>query len=195
MPRAVLAAATAVFAVILLVACGTTEPQGSSATADLVPTSAVAPHPITGTVTFAPVDRGVHVEGEVRGLAPGSEHGFHIHEKGDCSDHGNAAGKHFNPFGDKHAEFGAASNHAGDLPSLVADGNGVARFSFDSHSITLTKRSTGDIAGRALVVHRERDDLTSQPEGNSGPRLACGLINLSPMATNGLVGRAAARTQ
>jgi Cu-Zn family superoxide dismutase len=116
------------------------------------------------------------VAGEVRGLAPGSEHGFHIHEKGDCGDNGNAAGGHFNPAGGTHGKFSAPGSHAGELPSLVADTGGTARFSVEVHSISLSDGAVNNVIGRALVVHRDRDDFTSQPAGNSGPRIACGLI-------------------
>jgi len=159
----------------LLAACGTMGMK-PAATADLVPTGAISPNPTTGRVSFTPLDYGVRVAGEVRGLPPGTEHGFHIHEKGDCGDNGNASGGHFNPTGGTHGKFAAPGSHAGELPSLVADANGVARFSVDVHAISLTEGALGNVVGRALVVHRDRDDFTTQPAGNSGPRIACAVI-------------------
>lgn len=150
--------------------------RAAGARAMLVPTAAITPNPTTGTVTFTALDHGVRVAGEVRGLVPGSEHGFHVHEKGDCGNNGEAAGGHFNPAGSVHGKFDAPGSHAGDLPSLVADANGVARFQVDDHSISLTDGAANNVIGRALVVHRDRDDLMSQPSGNSGPRIACTVI-------------------
>jgi Cu-Zn family superoxide dismutase len=158
----------------LLAGCATT--GGSGAVAELAPTAAIAPNPTIGKVTFTALDHGVRVAGEVRGLAPGTEHGFHIHEKGDCSDNANASGGHFNPAGSVHGRFAAPGAHAGELPSLEADASGVARFRVDVHAISLTEGAANNVIGRALVVHRDRDDFTTQPAGSSGPRIACAVI-------------------
>ena len=171
--------------VLLLGACAGSGPgtgtrmsgnAAPGAKAVLVPTAAITPNPTSGTVTFVALEHGVRVAGEVRGLVPGSEHGFHIHEKGDCGNNGEAAGGHFNPAGGTHGKYGTPGSHAGELPSLVADSGGVARFQVDAHSISLTDGAANNVIGRALVVHRDRDDLTTQPSGNSGPRIACVVI-------------------
>jgi Cu-Zn family superoxide dismutase len=175
MSRRFIALAASFLSASLIAACGTMA-SGSGATANLVPTGAISPNPTMGKVTFTPLDLGVRVAGEVRGLPPGTEHGFHIHEKGDCGDNGNASGGHFNPSGGTHGKFAAPGSHAGELPSLVADANGVARFSVDAHAISLTDGAVNNVVGRALVVHRDRDDFTTQPAGNSGPRIACAVI-------------------
>jgi len=134
---------------------------------------------VAGTATFTELANGgvkvvVHLE-----QAPPGTHGFHIHEKGDCGDNGNASGGHFNPAGGTHGKFAAPGSHAGELPSLVADASGVARFSVDVHNISMTEGAVNNVIGRALVVHRDRDDFTTQPAGNSGPRIACGIISRS----------------
>ena len=99
-----------------------------------------------------------------------------MHEKGDCSSgDGNSAGGHFNPTAQPHGAHSAAAHHTGDLPSLRADASGVARFSFESPSITVGSGVT-DIVGRGLIVHRDPDDFRTQPTGNAGPRLACAVI-------------------
>jgi len=175
MSSRIIALAVVVVAAGTLSACGTMG-QGGDATANLAPTGAISPNPTMGKVTFTPLAHGVRVSGEVRGLPPGTEHGFHIHEKGDCGDNGNASGGHFNPSGGTHGKFAAPGSHAGELPSLVADASGMARFSVEVHSISLTEGAANNVVGRAVVVHRDRDDFTSQPAGNSGPRIACGLI-------------------
>ncbi|MBS0376000.1 MAG: superoxide dismutase family protein [Proteobacteria bacterium] len=113
---------------------------------------------------------------ELAGLAPGSEHGFHVHEKGDCSaPDASSAGGHFNPTSTAHGRSGVPPHHAGDLPSLIADANGKVRADLLLEGVTLAAGPTS-IVGRAFVVHRDRDDYTSQPAGNAGPRLACGVI-------------------
>ncbi|RYF82824.1 MAG: superoxide dismutase family protein [Comamonadaceae bacterium] len=146
------------------------------ANATLVPTAAVAGMAVNGNVKFTALDHGVRVEGEIRGLKPGQEHGFHIHEKGDCGDNANASGGHFNPGGGTHGMFGSPGSHAGELPSLMADAQGNARFRVDVHSASLNDGAANNVVGRALVVHRDRDDYTSQPAGNSGPRVSCAVI-------------------
>ncbi|WP_219220267.1 superoxide dismutase family protein [Variovorax boronicumulans] len=170
-----ISATLAGLALVGLAGCATM--GGSGAVAELAPTAAISPNPTIGKVTFTPLDHGLRVAGEVRGLAPNSEHGFHIHEKGDCGDNGNASGGHFNPAGGIHGKFAAPGSHAGELPSLMADASGVARFRVDDHSISLTDGAANNVLGRALVVHRDRDDFTTQPAGNSGPRIACAVIS------------------
>lgn len=147
--------------------------SGPSATATLAPT---AGNSTAGTVQFAQQGERVKVSGEIRGLRPNAEHGFHVHEKGDCSSpDGTSAGGHYNPSSRPHGRHGAGAHHVGDLPSLRADAAGVARFSFESTSISVGA-GAGDIAGRGLIVHRDPDDYTTQPTGNAGARLACAVI-------------------
>lgn len=159
-----------------LAGCGSMSGPRWDATAELTPTAAITPNPTAGSVSFTALEHGVRVAGEVHGLQPGTEHGFHIHEKGDCGDNGNASGGHFNPSGGTHGKFAAPGSHAGELPSLMADAGGVARFSVDVHTLSLTDGAANNVIGRALVVHRDRDDFTTQPAGNSGPRIACAVI-------------------
>ena len=155
----------------LLGACAT--PSGPSASAQLQPTRG---NSTSGEVRFVQQGDTVLVSGEVRGLKPGSEHGFHIHEKGDCSSgDGMSAGGHYNPGGRRHGAYGGTEHHAGDLPSLRADANGVARFEFSTTSISVGS-GVNDVVGHGLIVHRDPDDYTTQPTGNSGPRLACAVI-------------------
>ncbi len=164
--------AAASFAALLLAGCASPT-VGPQAVADLMPT---AGNTANGAVQFVQVGHGVRVSGTIRGLKPNSEHGFHIHEKGDCSGgDGMATGGHFNPTGVSHGRFGQPGVHAGELPSLHADATGTAVFSVESHAITIGS-GPNDIVGRGLIVHRDPDDYTSQPAGNSGPRIACAVI-------------------
>jgi Cu-Zn family superoxide dismutase len=157
----------------LLGACATA-PGGPSATAQLQATTG---NSTSGQASFVQVGDKVRVSGEVRGLKPNAEHGFHIHEKGDCSSgDGMSAGGHFNPTGAPHGQHNMAAHHTGDLPSLRADASGVARFSFESGSLTVGSGIT-NIVGKGLIVHRDPDDYRTQPTGNAGPRLACAVIS------------------
>ena len=156
-----------------LATLGCATPTGPRATATLAPTTG---NTTSGTVQFAQAGGKVRVTGEVRGLKPNAEHGFHVHEKGDCSSgDGMSTGGHFNPDGKGHGQHGMATHHAGDLPSLRADASGVARFSFESTTV-MVGSGAADIVGKGLIVHRDPDDYRTQPTGNAGPRLACAVI-------------------
>ncbi len=157
---------------LLLGACATA-PSGPSANAQLEATKGNA---VTGYVRFAPQGTVVLVSGEVRGLTPNAEHGFHIHDKGDCSSgDGMSTGGHFNPLAKSHGAHDHSEHHAGDLVSLKADAYGLAKFSYTSATITVGEGAT-DVIGRGLIVHRDADDFKTQPTGNSGPRVACAVI-------------------
>lgn len=160
---------------VLLGACAST-PSGPRATAQLQPTTGNA---TSGSVSFIQKGNKVLVSGEIRGLKPNAEHGFHVHEKGDCaSGDGMSAGGHFNPTGAPHGAHGMGMHHTGDLPSLKADAGGIARFNFESGSLAVGSGVT-NIVGRGLIVHRDPDDYKTQPTGNAGPRLACAIITRS----------------
>jgi Cu-Zn family superoxide dismutase len=127
-----------------------------------------------GEVTFTTEAGGVHVVGSFSGLVYG-EHGFHIHEKGDCSaPDGSSAGGHFNPGAKPHAARDAAMRHAGDLGNLKADPYGLARVDFVDTMISLS--GPDSIVGKAVIIHEKADDFTTQPTGNAGARQACGVI-------------------
>lgn len=161
-------------ATALLGACASTQ-NGPRANATLQPT---AGNSTAGDVSFVQRGTKVRVSGEVRGLKPNAEHGFHVHEKGDCSSgDGMSAGGHFNPTGAPHGSHAKGMHHTGDLPSLKADAAGVAKFSFDSSTVAVGSGVT-NIIDKGLIVHRDPDDYTTQPTGNAGPRLACAIIRM-----------------
>ena len=166
-------AATAV--AVLLAGCQTTPPPDPlKASAQLRPTKG---NKTFGEATFEEQgDKLVRVVVFVQGLKPGQEHGLHIHEKGDCSaPDAMSAGGHFNPLGKPHGHPGSAERHAGDLPALKANKAGRASVHVDVGAISLKPGPTS-IIGRAIVVHALPDDYKTQPTGNSGARLACGVI-------------------
>ena len=148
--------------------------EGHKASAMLEPTTG---NSAKGTVTFTQSGTKVHVSAQLSGLKPNAEHGFHVHEKGDCSSgDGMSAGGHFNPAGKSHGDMRThGDRHAGDMPNIKADANGNASFSVETRDMTI---GTGDtnIVGKGLIVHRDPDDYKSQPAGNAGPRIACAVI-------------------
>ena len=162
----------AALAVAALAGCQSmSSSEPALASAGLQPTKG---NKTVGEVTFEQVGDKVRVTAQVIGLKPNQEHGFHIHEKGDCSSgDGMSAGGHFNPYGKPHGR--GAERHAGDLPNLKADAKGRATLSVDLDVITVTP-GPASIIGRGVIVHAQPDDYTSQPVGNAGARMACGVI-------------------
>jgi Cu-Zn family superoxide dismutase len=155
-----------------LAACFLSPAFAQSAVARLEPTKGNA---TAGTVTFTQKGDKVAVEAKISGLTPGG-HGFHIHEKGDCSSgDGMSAGGHFNPTGKPHGNPAGGDHHTGDIPMLVADASGNASLSMELGGMTVGSGAT-DIIGKAVIVHKDPDDYTTQPTGNSGARVACGVI-------------------
>lgn len=145
------------------------------ATARLQPTQGSS---VAGTITFSRVDGQLRASGDITGLTPGSEHGFHIHEKGDCSaPDGSSAGGHFNPGNSEHGSIEAGVHHGGDMPNIVADAQGSAHVDGPvASSVNAGQGGDFDIIGRGLIVHADADDYTTQPTGNAGARLACAVI-------------------
>jgi superoxide dismutase, Cu-Zn family len=165
--------ALALATVLALAGCADSVSLGERAVANLAPTTG---NNASGTVNFVQSGDKVLVRGEVRGLKPNAEHGFHVHEKGDCSSgDGTSAGGHFNPTGTPHGNHDQGEHHTGDLPILKANASGVATLNFESRSIRVGSGTT-DVVGKGLIVHRDPDDYKTQPTGNSGPRVACAVI-------------------
>lgn len=158
---------------LLAVGCGG-RGKTEAATVELAP---LGDTNVRGTVEMSTTREGrVKIEAKVTGLTPGP-HGFHVHEVGDCSaPDGSTAGEHFNPGHTAHGgPGGPGPHHAGDLGNLVADGEGRANLVLETDAFTLDAGERS-VLGRALVVHAGADDLHSDPAGNSGARLACGVI-------------------
>lgn len=172
----------ALFSSVLTVAAcahgGTPEPlqrpepiPSPAAKAVLIPTSG---NDVQGVVTFTPSAAGIIVHADVTGLTPGA-HGFHIHETGDCSaPDATSAGGHFNPSEHDHGAPEDAHRHAGDMGNIVADetGHGILEWTDPNMQLSGDK----SIIGRAVIVHADEDDYSTQPTGNAGARVACGVI-------------------
>ena len=129
---------------------------------------------VEGIVTFTKVEGGIKIVAEVNHLAPG-DHGFHIHEFGDCSaPDGSSAGGHFNPTHTEHGGPDSKDRHVGDLGNITADNEGIAHYERIDKVIQL--EGPNSVIGRSVVIHSDPDDFKSQPAGNAGGRVACGVI-------------------
>ena len=131
---------------------------------------------VFGIVKMVQEEETIHITGEISGLMPGGMHGFHLHELGDCSSpDGLGVGGHFNPDGHVHAGPDSDERHFGDFGNIQADEDGVAHIDIRvpvSHGLE-------SAFGRGLIVHAGMDDQTSNPAGNAGPRIACGVVGIS----------------
>jgi Cu-Zn family superoxide dismutase len=132
---------------------------------------------VSGTITFTKEGEGVAVSAHIEGLTPGN-HGFHIHEFGDCSSKdGAAAGGHFNPSALSHGARTDAKRHAGDLGNIEVGDSGMAHIEFSDKVMKL--EGPNSIIGRGVIVHANPDDFKTQPTGNAGGRQACGVIGVA----------------
>src|SRR5436190_7188778 len=137
-----------------------------------------ADNKVSGTVTFTEEADGVRVQVDITGLTPG-KHGFHVHEFGDCSAPDlSSAGAHFNPTNKPHAGPDDMQRHVGDMGNIEADASGAAKLDYVDHNISLV-REQSSVIGRSVVVHTKADDLKTQPAGDSGARIACGVIGIA----------------
>ena len=174
-----------------LAACSTTAekapaPAGAAATSATTSTltsaeanlASASGSLVSGKLMLAPMGDGVHITGEIGGLGAGMTHAIHVHEKGDCSAaDASSAGGHFNPAGSAHGRAGTAVHHAGDMDNIVANAEGRAKIDIHLAGVSLGGGAANDVFGRAIVVHAAPDDYTSQPAGNAGARVACGVIS------------------
>jgi superoxide dismutase, Cu-Zn family len=137
-----------------------------------------------GMATLTEVPGGVRILVEVKGVPPG-EKGVHIHMVGKCEGPAfTSAGGHFNPDGKQHGTMNPQGPHAGDLPNIVVDAAGNGRFETTTNRVSLGGGTTSlfDVDGSALVVHAAPDDFKTDPTGNSGDRIVCGVIIKRPQA-------------
>lgn len=134
---------------------------------------------VGGVLTVTNEGDSISILGEITGLAPGKEHGFHVHEIGECTPPDfKSAGEHFNPTMDPHGGPKSRSRHLGDLPNAKADKTGRALIDVTVRGPNLVDKDGAptEILGKSLVVHALPDDYKTQPSGGSGDRIACGVI-------------------
>ena len=129
-----------------------------------------------GTASFVPTPHGVLIEAELQNL-PGGTHGFHIHETGVCEGDFSSAGGHYNPADIDHGYMSETGPHAGDMPNVVAT-DGAVKVSVFNPNVAMTGGDAplDDQDGSALMIHSGADDYASQPSGDAGSRIACGVI-------------------
>jgi superoxide dismutase, Cu-Zn family len=149
----------------------TSAPSAAGAKIEAKSGSAVA-----GEANFSASAGKVTMTVKVTGLTPGT-HAIHLHEKGDCSDpEAKSAGPHWNPSNEAHGKWGQAAFHHGDIGNLEANPQGEATLSFTTDLWTIGGPAASDILGRAVVVHDKADDFQTQPTGNAGGRIGCGVV-------------------
>lgn len=148
-----------------------------TAVADISP---IGDGTISGTVTFTQLGDAVEVRYDLSDIASDGDHGMHVHETGDCGPDstgtpGAAAGGHFNPLAASHGAPSArpSGRHAGDLGNIVAEGGRATGTRIDS---VLALKGPTSVIGRSMIIHAGRDDLESQPSGDAGARVGCGVI-------------------
>ena len=166
-----------ILVVASMMAVAVVSAQAESVTKAIAVLSPTKGSSVSGTVTFTKVDGGVKIVADVAGLTPG-QHGFHIHEFGDCSaPDATSAGGHFNPRHMQHGGPDASARHAGDFGNLEADASGKAHYERVDTMISLDGAES--IVGHGVIVHASADDLKTQPTGNAGARVACGAIGVA----------------
>lgn len=157
----------------LLLTVGTARAADDQLVAYLAPTQG---NETRGIVVFRPEGDGVRVTGIITGLTPNAKHGFHVHQYGDCSaPDATSAGDHYSPKPTEHGDPTKAPHHAGDLGNIDADAKGAALVDVLVKGVSTTG-AAAPLIGRGLIVHGKPDDLTSQPSGNAGPRVACAVL-------------------
>ncbi len=159
--------------VSIFLASGCAHTRAPVAIATLQPTEG---NTAKGTVHFTDAgDGNFDMQVDLTGVPPGV-HGFHIHAKGDCGNNAMNAGGHFNPTSMVHGAPDAVSHHAGDFGNVTADANGEVHAYITTHFISLKAGEPTNPVGHAVVLHEKADDMISQPAGNAGSRIACGVI-------------------
>ena len=134
-----------------------------------------------GNLELSPDNHGLRIAGTITGLKADAEHGFHVHQNGDCSaPDASSAGAHFNPENVAHGNPAGEAHHAGDMPNIKADAKGSASVDMHIMGLTLGDGGANDVVNKALVVHADPDDYATDPAGNAGARIACGVIAPPP---------------
>jgi superoxide dismutase, Cu-Zn family len=135
---------------------------------------------LTGQAAFRPTSDGVLLTMRISGAPPGM-HAVHLHQKADCSaPDASSAGDHWNPGGHAHGHLMKPPSHLGDIGNLVVDENGIGTLEFLSDQWSLGTGAQNDVVGTSIVIHEKEDDLMSQPSGNAGGRIGCGVVTMQP---------------
>lgn len=173
--------AFATLPLLILAACGHQQDPVSSQTGVEVFTTTIVPtegNSAQGVVNFRRTGDGIAVSANIEGLEANAQHGFHIHQYGDCTaPDGSSAGGHFNPTGERHGSRHDEERHAGDLGNLESNADGIATLEYIDERLTMD--GANSILGRGMVVHAQADDYETQPTGDAGGRIGCGVIGVA----------------
>ena len=151
-------------------------PTAKQAIATIGPTSG---NSVTGMAIFTQNGDQITLTIEIQNASPGL-HAVHIHENGDCSSpDGKSAGGHWNPTGVPHGKWGEGEFHLGDIGNITVDEDGTGNIELTTDLWEIGTGSDIDVVGRGIIVHADADDFTSQPSGNAGARIGCGVIALA----------------
>jgi superoxide dismutase, Cu-Zn family len=131
-----------------------------------------------GTITLFQINDGIEISGFIENLKANSTHAIHFHQNADCSsDDAKSAGPHFNPFNKKHGKINATKEfHMGDLGNIKSNDHGKTQFKIFIKGLNMDENSKTSVLNHSIVVHKDADDFKSQPSGNAGDRIACGVI-------------------
>ena len=168
-------AASALFFAFLLASAGPSFAKGKVvAKAKIEPKS---DSKLTGNATFTDDGKGkITLKVDVSGV-PAGTHAVHIHDKGDCSSpDGASAGGHWNPTSEAHGAWTGEHHHLGDVGNMEVNAKGKGTITLETDKWTVSGGGTNDVVGHAIVVHGGTDDFTTQPTGNAGNRIGCGVI-------------------
>jgi Cu-Zn family superoxide dismutase len=134
---------------------------------------------LTGKATFHAEGGKVTLKVEIAGAEPGT-HAVHLHEKGDCSAaDGSSAGGHWNPTSENHGKWAAAPFHHGDIGNVEVGADGKGTLTLTTDLWTIGGAPETDVVGKAVIVHAKADDFTTQPTGNAGGRVGCGVVEMA----------------
>lgn len=151
-------------------------PTAKEATATIAPTSG---NSVVGMAIFTQTGDEIMLTIEIQNASPGL-HGVHIHENGDCSaPDGKSAGGHWNPTDVEHGKWGEGEFHLGDIGNITVGEDGTGSIELTTDLWEIGTGSDVDVVGKGIIVHADADDFVSQPSGNAGARIGCGVITLA----------------
>jgi superoxide dismutase, Cu-Zn family len=136
----------------------------------------------SGTISFVQVGNKVEMDLDLNFPSKaGQTVAVHIHEHGDCGNEGNDAHGHWNPTKSSHGKWGQGQFHLGDIGNVQLDAQGKGSLELETTLWSVGTGATNDVAGKAIMVHEKADDFTTQPTGNAGGRIGCGVISTIAM--------------
>lgn len=150
---------------------------GKSASATLAPTTG---NTATGTVKFTPVGSDIQLTVTIANATPSAQHGFHIHQNAACGADGMEAGGHWDPTTMMHGAWTGSAHHLGDIGNISTDASGSGSAELTASVWSIGTGASNDVVNHAVILHANADDFVTQPTGNAGGRIACGVIQVSP---------------